>query len=207
MKKTEMLITIVVIVFGLFTLSAPFFKLRRYEKKIERLEANEKVLLSSCETYKVSDSLSAAKVNELQLSLKQAQAYNAEYLNTINKLKLDKKGLQTIIASSAETNRKLTAKLADSIRIDTVIRDTTHIKHFAFRDTWTTASGIIWPDSIHLNMQSRDSLLATIFVERKKFLFIKLPIKLFGFKQKGLTIVSKNPHTSINHVDFITVVN
>lgn len=207
MKKTDILITTIVIVFGLSTLLAPFFKLHYYEKKIARLEANEKALLSSCEVYKVSDSLSAAKVNELQLSLKQAQAYNAEYLDIINKLKLDKKGLQTIIASSAETNRRLTAKLADSIRIDTIIRDTTHIKHFTFRDIWTTASGIIWPDSIHLNIQNRDSLLATISVERKKFLFIKLPIKLFGFKQKGLTIVSKNPHTSINHVDFITVVN
>ena len=181
MKKTEILITIVVIVFGLSTLLAPFFKLHYYEKKIERLEANEKALLSSCETYKVSDSLSAAKVNELQLSLKQAQAYSAEYLGIINKLKLDNKGLQTIIASSAETNRRLTAKLADSIRIDTIIRDTTHIKHFTFRDTWTTANGVIWPDSIHLNIQSRDSLLATISVERKKFLFITLPIKLFAF--------------------------
>lgn len=207
MKKTEILITIVVIVFGLSTLLAPFFKLRRYEKKIERLEANERALLSSCEIYKVSDSLSAAKVNELQLSLKQAQTYNAEYINTINKLKLDKKGLQSIIASSTETSRDLVARLKDSVRIDTIIKDTAYIKHFTFSDAWTTAKGVVWPDSIHLNIQSRDSLLATISVERKKFLFIKLPIKLFGFKQKGLTIISKNPHTSINHIDFITVVN
>lgn len=207
MKKVESILIYVVALFAISTFTAPFFKLYKYEKKIERLEANEKALLSSCETYKVSDSLSAAKVNELQLSLKQVQAYNAEYLKTIEQLKLDKKGLQAIIASASETSRKLTAQLKDSIRIDTIIRDTTYVKHFTFNDTWTTAKGVVWPDSIHLNIQSRDSLLATISVERKKFLFIKLPIKLFGFKQKGLTIVSKNPHTSINHVDFITVVN
>ena len=83
MKKTDILITTIVIVFGLSTLLAPFFKLYYYEKKIARLEANEKALLSSCEIYKVSDSLSAARANELQLSLKQAQAYNAEYLDII----------------------------------------------------------------------------------------------------------------------------
>lgn len=207
MKKADITILAVTAVFALSTFAALFFKLRKYEKKIERLEANEKALLSSCETYKVSDSLSAAKVNELQLSLKQVQAYNAEYINTINTLKLDKKGLQSIIASSTETNRDLIARLKDSVRTDTIIKDTAYIKHFTFNDTWTTAKGVVWPDSIHLNIQSRDSLLATISVERKKFLFIKLPIKLFGFKQKGLTIISKNPHTSINHVDFITVVN
>lgn len=207
MKKADIIILAIVAVFALSTFAATFFKLHKYEKKIERLEANEKALLSSCETYKVSDSLSAAKVNELQLSLKQAQAYNAEYINTINKLKLDKKGLQSIIASSVETNRDLTTRLKDSVRIDTIIKDTAYIKHFTFNDPWTTAKGMVWPDSIHLNIQSRDSLLATISVERKKFLFIKLPIKLFGFKQKGLTIISKNPHTSINHIDFITVVN
>lgn len=207
MKKADIIILAIVAVFALSTFAAPFFKLHKYEKKIERLEANEKALLSYCETYKVSDSLSAAKVNELQLSLKQAQTYNAEYINTINKLKLDKKGLQSIIASSTETSRDLVARLKDSVRIDTIIKDTAYIKHFTFNDPWTTAKGVVWPDSIHLNIQSRDSLLATISVERKKFLFIKLPIKLFGFKQKGLTIISKNPHTSISHIDFITVVN
>ena len=207
MKKAEIHILLVIAVFTFATFTAPFFKLYKYEKKIERLEANEKALLNSCETYKVADSLSAAKVNELQLSLKQVKSYNAECLKTIEQLKLDKKGLQTIIASASETTRKLTAQLKYSVRIDTIMRDTAYIKHFSYTDMWTTASGVIWPDSIQLNIQNRDSLMATIYVERKKFLFIKLPIKLFGFKQKGMAIVSKNPHTSINHVGFITVVN
>lgn len=207
MKKAEIQLLINIFVFVATIFAMLFFKLYDYEKKIERLEANENALLNSCKTYKVADSLSAAKVNELQLSLKQIKSYNAEYLKTIEQLKLDKKGLQAIIASASETSRKLTAKLKDSVRTDTVIRDTAYIKHFSYNDIWTTASGVIWPDSIQLNIQSRDSLMATIYVERKKFLFIKLPIKLFGFKQKGIAIISKNPHTSINHVDFITVVN
>ena len=53
-------------------------------KQVKTFKANEKALLNSAESYRVNDSLSAAHINQLQLSLLQFE-------NTAQKTKLSLK--------------------------------------------------------------------------------------------------------------------
>ena len=175
------------------------------DKQVKRLKANETTLLSNAETYRVNDSLSATRISQLQLSLSQFEKYRAEDQALIKSLRVDNKGLRDIITSASETNRKLQLKLTDSLRVDTVTQYIDTLKCFSFRDPWTTLSGCFHKDTTTFSIQSIDSLIAVINMERKRFLFFKLPVKWFGYRSKQATILSKNPYTTIRHIEYITI--
>lgn len=174
-------------------------------KQVEHLKANELAFLNDAESYKFNDSLQAMRVNQLQLELQQFEKYRAEDKALIKALQVDNKGLQDIISSASETNRKLQLKLKDSLRIDTITQYIDTLKCFSFKDTWTSVSGCLHKDTASLSIQNIDSLMAITNIERKRFLFFKLPVKLFGYRSKQATILSKNPYTAIRHVEYITI--
>lgn len=174
-------------------------------KQVNLLKSNEATLLSNAEAYRVNDSLSAMRVSQLQLSLSQFEKYREADQKLINVLQADNKGLQDIITSATETNRKLQLKLKDSLRVDTVTQYIDTLKCFSFKDSWTSVSGCFHNDSTSLTIQNTDSLVAVTNMERKRFLFFKLPIKWFGYRNKQATIISKNPYTDIKYVEYITI--
>ena len=174
-------------------------------KQVEILKANETALLNSTESYRVNDSLSAAHINQLQLSLSQFEKYRAEDQALIKALRVDNKGLQDVITSATETNRKLQLKLKDSLRVDTVTQYIDTLKCFSFKDSWTTLSGCFHKDTATFSIQNIDSLISVTNVERKRFLFFKLPVKWFGYRSKQATILCKNPYTTISHIEYITI--
>ena len=65
--------------------------------------------------------------------------------------------------------------------------------------------GYIIRDSLSMNIANREALLITESLEKKKFWFIRLPIWLFGYKNKRLDVVSRNPNTQIQSVEYINV--
>lgn len=174
-------------------------------KQVEILKANETALLNGAESYRINDSLSAAHINQLQLSLSQFEKYRAEDQALIKALRVDNKGLQDVITSTAETNRRLQLKLKDSLRIDTVTQYIDTLKCFSFKDSWTALSGCFHKDTTTFSIQNIDSLISVTNVERKRFLFFKLPVKWFGYRNKQATIISKNPYTDIKYVEYITI--
>lgn len=175
------------------------------DKQVKRLKANETTLLSNAEVYHVNDSLSAIRISQLQLSLSQFEKYRAEDQALIKSLRVDNKGLQDIITSTSETNRKLQLKLKDSLRVDTVTRYIDTLKCFSFKDSWTALSGCFHKDTTTFSIQNIDSLISVTNVERKRFLFFKLPVKWFGYRSKQATILSKNPYTTISYIEYITI--
>lgn len=174
-------------------------------KRVNLLKSNEATLLSNAETYRVNDSLSAMRVSQLQLSLSQFEKYRAEDQALIKALRVDNKGLQDVITSVTETNRRLQLKLKDSLRVDTITRYIDTLKCFSFKDSWTALSGCFHKDTTTFSIQNIDSLISVTNVERKRFLFFKLPIKWFGYRNKQATIISKNPYTDIKYVEYITI--
>lgn len=174
-------------------------------KQVTKLKANETTLLSNAESYRINDSLSAVRINQLQLSLSQFEKYRTEDRALIKALRVDNKGLQDIITSASETNRKLQLKLKDSLRIDTITQYIDTLKCFSFKDSWTTLLGCFHKDTATFSIQNIDSLIAVTNVERKRFLFFKLPVKWFGYRSKQATILSKNPYTTISHIEYITI--
>ena len=174
-------------------------------KQVEILKANETALLNSADSYRVNDSLSAAHINQLQLSLSQFEKYRAEDQALIKALRVDNKGLQDVITSATETNRRLQLKLKDSLRVDTVTQYIDTLKCFSFKDSWTALSGCFHKDTTTFSIQNIDSLISVTNVERKRFLFFKLPVKWFGYRSKQATILCKNPYTTISHIEYITI--
>lgn len=177
-----------------------------------RLLANQEVLMSENSAfsqenrkYKVSDSLNAAKVAQLQLTLDEYKRFRASDLKLIEKLKVDKSDLSKIISSKTETVNSLTAKLESMMVKDTVTNRIDTLKCFNYKSIWTDISGCLnlSNDSIELNITNRESLKIVESVKYKRFLgFLWKTNKI---KSKNVDVISLNPNTKIENVEYINV--
>lgn len=191
MKKIKILFTCIAII--LFIILSNYNKKVSLQNKI--LSNNQSVLLDSIKHYKINDSINTAQIKQLVLTTDEYKQYRADDANLINKLKSDKP--ENIIKTVTETHTVISTK------IDTVYVDS--IKHFSYKDNWINVNGQINNDSVKLNIKNKEDLLIVESIQRKKFLFIKLPIKIFGYKHKQIDVISKNPHTTITNTEFITI--
>lgn len=169
-------------------------KLRKSNKA---LHSNIEVLYDSVAHYKVVDSLNAAKVAELQFSEKELLRLYCEDKILIEQL-TKKAKLQTVEKIETVTHDTITVELRDTLLVDSV-------KHFKHNSKWTDIEGYITQDSLSINIANREALLITESLEKKKLWFMKLPIWLFGYKNKRLDVVSRNPNTQIQSVEYVNV--
>lgn len=155
------------------------------------------VCMDSLHKYKVADSLNAIHISNIELSLKQYKQLRAEDAKLIKQLKADK--LTSVVKPETIIKYKIKTQLKDSI----IYKDT--VKAINYHDSWNSVTGYFTKDSAKLNIQSKDELLITKSVERKKFLFFKLNPKWFGYRKLQLNIISKNPNCSINNVEWVEI--
>ena len=173
----------------------------RDENKI--LNTNVEVLCDSVSHYKVLDSLNAITVTELQFKKDELLSLHKEDQEIIKQL-TKKVKLQT-----AEV-----LELKNKLQLSTALRDTVFVhsesqidsaKIFNYNSKWTDIKGIIYEDSVSLIIENREVLIITESLEKKKLGCIRLPIWLFGYKNKRLDAVSKNPNTVIESVEYINI--
>lgn len=172
-------------------------------EKAAKEKNNVEVLMSSPQKYTVNDSLNAMKVKALELSLKEYKAYRKEDAAIIKKLKADKAINSNAVQTLSST--KVITKVRDSI-ITRSIRDTVYKEQVAYIDynsKWTTVKGYVDKDSAYLDISNKEELILSESVTRKKFLFIKLPVWLFGYRSRVVNAVSKNPNTQIINVESV----
>ena len=210
MKK--IIIKIAIIAVAILTFVLAFHKIHKLKEENTRLLSNQEILLTQKQTimaesqaYRVSDSLNAAKVSELQFTLKEYKKYRAQNLQLIEQLKVKKSDLQKVIDSQTETINSLSAKLNDSIRIDTVINIADTLKCFDYKSKWTDVSGCInlKHDSINLRIKNRESLKIVETVVYKRFLgFLWKTNKV---KDRQVDVVSENPNTTIINLDYVSI--
>ena len=210
MKKT--IIKIAIIAAAILALVLAFHKIYKLKEENTRLLSNQEILLTQKQTtmaesqaYKVSDSLNAAKVSELQFTLKEYKKYRAQDLQLIEQLKVKKSDLQKVIDSQMETINSLSAKLNDSIRIDTITNIADTLKCFNYKSKWTDVSGCIdlKHDSINLQIKNRESLKIVETVVYKRFLgFLWKTNKV---KDRQVDVVSENPNTTITNLDYVSI--
>lgn len=170
-----------------------------------RLKSNQEILLTEKESitaksqfYKVSDSLNAAKVTELQLSLSEYKKFRKQDLNLIERLKVNKSDLQKVISSQSETIFALTAQLKDSVD-----ESSNPIRCFGYKSNWIDVSGCIGNDTIDLKIANRESLKVVETVKYKRFLgFLWKTNKV---KSRQVDIISENPYTTITNVEAISI--
>ena len=166
------------------------------------LEGNIKVLYSNLEEYKVNDSLNVVTIAELQFTKKELLQRCGE----------DKKLIEQLSKNSKlQSYKKIEVIKHDTIRI--YVRDTIYYnkgepdsaKVFSYDSKWTSIKGTIVNDSLDLSITNKEDLIITERLQKKKFWFIKLPIEIFGYKNKCIDVVSKNPNTCIQSVEYINI--
>lgn len=184
-------------IIAIIILAACYISLSHLKNENKRLKANQETLLDSVKSFKVSDSLNAIMVGNLELSLKQYKKYHADDAILIKQLKGQKP--EVIIKPNVQTEYKIRTELKDSI----IYKDT--LKTILYKSKWNYVSGFIAKDTINLSIINYDELLITESLQKKKFLFFRLPISIFGYKRKVLNVISKNPNTKIVSAEYITI--
>ena len=175
----------------------------KLQEENKRLVNNQITLLDSMQTYKVADSLNVAKINVLELSLSDYKKYREENATLIKKLKADKLSAATSINATTSTNIKTVIK--DSIIYKDRVVSVDTVKQIKYDSKWTSVHGYLANDTISLNIINREELLVVESFVKKRFIGIKLPIWLFGYKTKSVNVVSKNPNTEINNLEYIQI--
>lgn len=165
----------------------------KLQEENKLLHNNQEVFLDSIQKYKVADSLNAAKVNQLQLTNSELKKHLEEDAQLIKKLKVDKP--ETVIKTETKTEYKIKTKIE---YLDTV-------KTFKHHSKWIDIIGLLNKDSVNLQINNREELLLVESKRKKRFLGIKLPIWLFGYKTEDLNVVSKNPNTIITNIEYIQI--
>lgn len=210
MKK--IIIKIAIIAAAVIALVFAFSKIHSLKEENARLKSNQDILLtekafvmSENQKYKVSDSLNAVQVSELELTLKEYKLYRGEDLKLIEQLKAGKSDLQKIITSQYETISALSAELQDSIRVDTATNQIDTLKCFDYKSKWIDVKGCVdvKRDTVELQINNRESLKIVETVTYKRFLgFLWKTNKV---KSKQVDVVSENPNTEIMNCEYISI--
>lgn len=193
---------LIILIRIIFALSS---QLKRVTADRDVQQKNVETLFDSVKSYKVQDSLQAATIGDLQLTLKQYKQLRAEDASLINSLKLDIKRMQKVITTNTESYYQHTAVLRDSLKmLATKIPDSVKvpviIKTADFADAWHSLNIVIEGDSLNYRLRTKESLIITNHVVPKKFLWFR-----FGCKEVRTDIVSRNPYTESINLESVTI--
>lgn len=176
------------------------------DRKIEQLTAerdkyrnNTETLMSEAEMFRVRDSLNAAKVGALELTLREFRQYRAEDAALIKSLKARNHDLAAINSAQSQTIIELSSVPRDTV----IIRDSIKIPARAVHcgDRWFDFDGVITDDSFSGTLRNRDSLLLAETVRYGRFLWWRTK----KVKERELSVLSKNPHTEIIGTEFVLI--
>lgn len=179
------------------------------DRKIDRLTAqrdkyrnNTETLLSDVETYRVRDSLNAARVQSLELTVKEFERFRADDAALIKQLKARNRDLAAINKTQSQTIIDLRAVPKDTVIF---VRDSIQVPAVTVHcgDAWYNFDGLLTKDEFTGKMEHRDSLLLVETVQYKRFLgFLWRTNKV---KNRQLDCVSKSPHNSIKGLEYVVI--
>ena len=177
------------------------------DRKIEQLTAerdryagNTAALLSDIERYRVRDSLNAARVQSLELTVKEYERFRADDAALIKQLKQRNRDLAAVNKTQSQTIIGLRAVPRDTV---VMVRDSIQVPAVAVHcgDAWYNFDGILTKDEFTGKMEHRDSLLLVESVRYKRFLWWKTK----RIKDRQLDCVSKSPHNSIIGLEYVVI--
>lgn len=194
---------LIVSLMGVIVSQKNVIKQTKAEKEI--YQSNNDALLSDIKRYKTKDSLDAVSVKKIELTLLEYEMYRASDMQTIKKLQIDNKRLQSINTTNTETIYNLKAQVKDTIiqrMLETQIEpklDT--LKCIDINTRWLSFNGCIGKENQFTgDIITRDKITCIEHIIPKRFLFFK-----WGVKNRQLEVVSDNPHTKIVDAEFITI--
>lgn len=178
-------------------------EIKRLKDDRDKYERNTETLLSDVQKYKVRDSLNAAKVTGLELTVKEYERFRSEDAALIKEMTAKNRDLAAINKAQSQTIIKLqsipndTVILIDSVMVPAV---TVHCG-----DRWFDFDGVLTESEFTGTLVNRDSLMLVESVRYKKFLgFLWKTEKVID---RQLDCVSKNPHTTVMGLEHIVIEN
>lgn len=200
MKKIIIILGVLVVVLVAYFLNVRVSQLKHDRDTYKR---NNAVLLNDVKYYLALDSLNAAKVGVLELSIQDYERFMKEDADLINKLKRKNEELQNFSKIQAETIIKIRAQVKDSLIY--IPGDTAYqsIPCVSFRDSWTNIEACVYNDTLIGDIQIRDSLILYETIIYKRFLGVLWKTK--KIKERSFNIVSKNPYTEIKGVEVVSI--
>lgn len=168
----------------------------------DRYKGNTAALLSDVEIFKMRDSLNAARVESLQLTIKEFERFRADDAELIRELKARNRDLSAVNTTQSQTIIDLRATPRDTVII---VRDSIVTPAVAVHcgDAWFDFDGLLTKDQFTGTLKNRDSLLLAETVKYKRF---------FGFlwktrrvQDRRVDVVSRNPHTQILGVEYVVI--
>ena len=172
----------------------------RIKSERNRYKENTRTLLVDVNTYKVRDSLNAAKAQDLSLKLSELKKYRQEDAKLIADLGVKLRNLQAVASMGTETRTEFVTKIVRDT-IFKAINDTNKAAIIYYEDKWLTFKGRLENGQFRGNIISRDSLLIAENIRYKRFLFWRTK----RIKSRDFRVVSKNPHTKIVDCEHIIV--
>lgn len=176
-------------------------RIRALRTERDTYRDNTSVLMRDVEKYRVSDSLNAARVQSLELTVKEFERFRADDAALIKQLKARNRDLAAVNKTQSQTIVELQAAPRDTF----IVRDSIPIQAVAVHcgDAWFDFSGVLTRDEFTGKLEHRDSLLLVETVQYKRFLgFLWRTNKV---KNRQLDCVSKSPHNSIKGLEYIVI--
>ena len=199
--KREQIIIIIFIICACIGLSWWGHKTAMLMQERNRYRRNSDALLSEVERYKVQDSLNAARVQSLELTLIEWERFQKEDAELIAKLKGRNSDLEAVNKTQSETIIELRSMPKDTL----VLRDSILVPALAVScgDAWYDFKGIMTDGDFRGTLRNRDSLVIVESVRYKRFLGFLWKTK--RVRDRQLDAVSKNPHTTIMGVEYLKI--
>lgn len=179
------------------------------EKRIEslkderdRYQRNNAALLMDAELFRFRDSLSAARVQSLELTINEFERFRAEDAELIKSLKAKNRDLSAVNKTQSQTIIDLRAVPRDTVIL---VRDSIVTPAIAVHcgDSWFDFDGLLTADEFTGKLEHRDSLYLVETVQYKRFLgFLWRTNKV---KNRQLDCVSKSPHNSIKGLEYVVI--
>lgn len=203
MKKYIIIAAIALAVAAVVTIWVQRSRINQLTGERDKYRTNTETLLQDVSRYKTKDSLNAAKVGVLELSIQDYERFMKEDADLINKLKRKNEELQNFSKIQAETIIKIRAQVKDSLIY--IPGDTAYqlVPCVSFRDSWTNIEACVYNDTLIGDIQIRDSLILYETIIYKRFLGFLWKTK--KIKERSFNIVSKNPYTEIKGVEVVSI--
>ena len=168
----------------------------------DRYKGNTETLLTDVETFRVRDSLSAARVQSLELTVKEFERFRAEDAAIIRELKNKNRDLSQVNETQSQTIIDLLAVPKDTV---VIVRDSIRVPAVAVHcgDAWYDFDGVLTVEQFTGTLANRDSLLLAETVKYKRFLGFLW--KTRRVQDRQLDVVSRNPHTMILGLEHIVI--
>lgn len=176
-------------------------RIQQLTSERDRYKGNTEALLTDVEHFKVRDSLSAARVEALELTVKEFERFRSEDAALITSLRQRNRDLASVNTTQAQTIIELSAVPRDTV----IIRDSIPVKAVAVHagDAWYDFDGLLTENEFTGTLANRDTLILAETVEYKRFLGFLWKTK--RVKERNATVVSRNPHTEILGVEHIVI--